>query len=78
MSNIFTQVSAAIDKRNAEIDRLCDVVRYLGGFAATVRKENTDEWMRLMADALNRACEAIGDSDRFAPFRDGIEKEERT
>lgn len=60
-----------------ELGRLRSTVRKLGGFAATVRKENTDEWMQAMANALDRACEAIGDSDRFAPFVDGLEKEER-
>jgi exosome complex RNA-binding protein Csl4 len=63
------EIADIVRGRTAELEadnvRLRAALLHFGSMAASCLRVNTPEWMELLADELNKVCEAGGDADRW-------------
>lgn len=61
-----------IEQHKREIGRLQVAILQFGGYVLSCRKQNTDEWMNGLADAVNTACKEVGDAPCWYFNGDGM------
>lgn len=62
------EVFHGLETSKAENDRLKAEFIHLLSVFMTVRRENQPEWMEAIVEDINRACVALGETDRFWTF----------
>jgi hypothetical protein len=65
---------SGLESERAENKRLREEFNHFISCVLSVKLDNQHEWMIGIADDINRACEALGDPNRFCYARDRIFK----
>ena len=62
------------EKTARERDEAREALRTFASCVLSARQQNTPEWMEYLAEAVNTACAAIGEDDRFEFDGDGLRR----